>query len=502
MAVTREVGSVAVERARCALRDYLSSVDADVDPMLPAAALSATDLAPPHLPEDLLKRYALRQPAYGRDNSRRYRWGLGFRAEPNHGLYANPRVRGFWRPKEAELLAEHPGRYARRLMVPLTLGSQLEYWSRVADRESDPLADAARGLLLESQPMAENDVATWIAATDPWGDTFALWVLTSYPLAHARLRDLVFALAVRYGQVALRDGAVRGTRFPFWQEPLISASAHLGTALWRLGIYPSLLPRLLDSVAAGQQLDGGWADPGQPSDLLTTLAAAELLGTLDPRFDPTPVVDYFERRQEPDGWWRALNPEVPWLTGAIGNWIERSERPFTARFQWPELPVWSRDRTTRLPTMAVFDELAVALASIHGLAESSLEVAFIDLAGFGAFNNRYGMDAGDAALAAYAAALLRLPRSMTIRQGGDELLVLGVPGERGVLDPLLRRFMSDWQDAAEDVGVPRGEVVPRVLLTSGPSGDLRRMRGELGAAIGPLKKAVEDPRPDGILVWL
>ncbi len=41
--------------------------------------------------------------------------------------------------------------------------------------------------------------------------------------------------------------------------------------------------------------------------------------------------------------------------------------------------------------MAVFDELAIDLAGSPGLAEATLEVAFIDLADGGAFNgNRHG----------------------------------------------------------------------------------------------------------------
>jgi GGDEF domain-containing protein len=236
--------------------------------------------------------------------------------------------------------------------------------------------------------------------------------------------------------------------------------------------------------------------------VLTTLAAAELLSVLDPSFDPESVTAFFVRHQEPTGWWRALNPEVPWLTGAISTWLEHSTRPFADRFAWPELPVWSRDRTTRLPTMAVFDELVVALGAIHGLANTELEVAFIDLAGFGAFNNAYGMDAGDRALAAYAAALRELPRTLTIRQGGDELLVLGRPGSAGRLEPQLRAFMRGWPAQAEQAGVPRGGVVPRILVAGGRAGDLRRLRTELGTAIGLLKKASEAPGPEGVLVWL
>ena len=497
-----EDATACLSRARRALANYLASPDADWDPMLPAAALYTPDLEPPDMAARLLKHYQRIEPGHGRDNARRYRWGLGFRAEAGHDSYAGPSTRGFWRPKEAWLLSEHPDAYARRLILPLAVGSQFEYWSRVAEREPGPAGDGARDLLAGAQPVAENDVARWIVAVDPWADTFALWVLTNYPLAHARLRDLVFSLAVRYGQIALRDGLVRGIRHPFWQEPLVSASAHLALALWRLGIYPTLLPGLLDFVRSQHQPDGGWADPGQPSDVLTSLAAAELLSALDPTFDPDPVTRYFERCQEPTGWWRALNPEVPWLTGAVAAWLDRSPLSFTERFRWPTLPVWSRDRTTGLPMMAVFDELAVALASTSGLAQAPLELAFIDLAGFGTFNNDHGMDAGDRALAAYASALLRLPRTMTIRAGGDELLVLGVPGERGYLEPLLRDFMDDWQDAAEAVGVPRGGVVPRILLTSGQAGDLRQMQGRLGTAIGPMKQTYKHPGPNGVLVWL
>jgi len=491
----------AAERARQALARFVQAADSDADAILPAALLAMGHIDPDELAARLLARYQQRAPVYGRENPRRYRWGLGFQAEAGHQAYAAPDTGvSWWRPKEARWLADHPGSYASRLRVPITLATQFEFWGRLAALPDNPSAEAAARLVDEVQPVAENDVAAWITGTDPWADTFALWLLTSHPLAHARLRDLTFALAVRYAQVAMRDGAVLGLRHPFFQEPLPSASAHLAVSLWRLGIYPTLLPRLFDVVRGARQPDGGWADPGQPSDVLTSLAAAELLGSLQPTFDPTPTVAFFERRQEPAGWWRALNPEVPWLTGAIADWIERSALPFADRFRWPELPVWSRDRTTGLPTMAVFDELAIALAGISGLSETSLEVAFIDLAGFGEFNNRHGMDAGDAALAAYAAALRALPGTMVIRQGGDELLILGTPSLGDVLEPQLRQFMMDWQEAAEQVGVPRGEVVPRILLTSAPAGQLREMGGRLGTAIGEVKTAFPEPRPTGVLV--
>jgi hypothetical protein len=495
--------ATAAQRARQALSGFVAAIDSDADALLPAALLALGNTDATQLAARLLTRYGLRPPAYGRENPRRYRWGLGFQAEVGHQVYAAPEGRdGWWRPKEARWLAERPAEYAQRLLVPITLATQFEFWGRLAGMPGDPSAEAAARLLDEAQPVAENDLAAWIGGADPWADTFALWLLTSHPLAHARLRDLTFALAIRYAQVALRDGAVRGLRHPFFQEPLPSASAQLAVSLWRLGIYPTLLPSLLNFVRGAQQPDGGWADPGQPSDVLTTLVAAELLASLEPTFDPAPTISFFERRQEPAGWWRALNPEVPWLTGAIADWIERSRRPFAERFHWPELPVWSRDRTTGLPTMAVFDELAIALAGMAGLAAVPLEVAFIDLAGFGEFNNRHGMDAGDAALSAYAAALRALPGTMVIRQGGDELLVLGTPGVEGVLEPHLRQFMNDWQGAASPVDVPADEVVPRILLTSDAAGQLRVMGGRLGTAIGEVKVRFPKPPPPGVLVQL
>ncbi|HEX6139480.1 MAG TPA: diguanylate cyclase [Candidatus Limnocylindria bacterium] len=496
-------GLPAVSRARKALARLVAATGSDQDCLLPAALLAVGDGDSRRMAPGLLARYGLRAPAYGRENPRRYRWGLGFRAEVGHPTYAATAARvGWWRPREADFLAERPGWYAKRLVLPAALATQFEFWGRIADDPAHPSHAAAKALLDEAQQVAEADLAAWILAADPWADTFALWLLTGYPHPAARLRDLIFALAVRYAQLAIRDGAVRGIRYPFFGEPLPSASAHLARSLWRLGIYPTLLPRLLELVRFAQQPDGGWADPGQPSDVLTTLAAGDVLATLDPRFDPAPAIDFMVQRQEAGGWWRALNPEVPWLTAAVADWIERCGQPFTDRFAWPELPVWSRDRTTGLPTMAVFDELAIALAGMPGLAQAPLEAAFIDLAGFGEFNNRRGMDAGDAALAAYAAALRAVPRTMVIRQGGDELLVLGPPGVTGVLEPQLRGFLGDWQDAAERVGIPRGEVVPRILLACGAAGEIRELRGALGTAIGVMKKAAADPGPMGVMLWL
>jgi diguanylate cyclase (GGDEF)-like protein len=258
---------------------------------------------------------------------------------------------------------------------------------------------------------------------------------------------------------------------------------------------------LLDFVANQRQADGGWADPDQPADVLTTLAAADLLSGLDPTFDPAPTIAFFEHQQEASGWWRALNPEVPWLTGAIADWLTRADKPFPERFRWPDLPVWARDRTTGLPARAVLDELCVALAGIPGLADAPLEAAFIDLADFGEINNDYGQDAGDMVLAEYAAALTRLPGTLTIRIGGDELLVVGKPHTAGSLEPLLHGFMADWVEAAATAVVPRTKVLPRIVITADRAARLRNVVGRLGTEIAKVKKAHLHPQPPGVLVW-
>ena len=189
-------------------------------------------------------------------------------------------------------MPENATAYGHRLMEPIALAEQFGFWGRVAD---DPMqatgvrTEVAR-LLAEATPIAEDDLAAWVAASDPWRDTFALWLLTAEPQAVRRLRDLIFAIAIRYGGLVVRHGSVvRGLRFPFRGTPLVSASAQLALGLWRCGVYPSVVPSLTSFVASAAQASGGWADSGQEADVLTTLAAADLLVRVDPGFDPEPT---------------------------------------------------------------------------------------------------------------------------------------------------------------------------------------------------------------------
>ena len=216
-------------------------------------------------------------------------------------------------------------------------------------------------------------------------------------------------------------------RYPFSGVPLVSGSAQLGTGLVALGIHPNLAGALTAWVHAEQHDDGGWGDGDGPSDLLTTFVAAELLAGLDPEYDPLRTARFFGANQRADGWWRACGPEATWLTVEILDWLLRAERPFAERFSWPHLAVTNRDRRTGVPFYGYFSDLERLFDAVPGLAKAPIDLAFIDLAGFGEFNNALGMDMGDRVLRTFAQALARIPGTMAIRDGGDEFIVLGPP---------------------------------------------------------------------------
>jgi GGDEF domain-containing protein len=222
---------------------------------------------------------------------------------------------------------------------------------------------------------------------------------------------------------------------------------------------------------------------------------------LDPGFDPDATHRFFAERQEPDGWWRALDPEVPWLTAAILDWMRRSTLPFAARFRWPQVSLWQRDYITGLPTMAFFAGLAGAVGHAGGaLAASTVEVAFCDLAGFRAFNTKHGQAAGDQALRVFASALEGTGQ-LVVRIGGDELLVIGRPTADGVLGPALEAFLDRWPSELA-AGLPTATGVrPRIMLDRGSAGSLRDLHGRLGVAIGELKAVTPDVPDRGVLVW-
>jgi GGDEF domain-containing protein len=490
----------AVRRAVLALDRLALSEDAFDDPLVVVALHRRRVNGQVIDVETLLHHFARREPSYGRSNSLRYRWELSWGSAAGSAAYAlaTDGWPAHWRPAEASLLLARPSAYGRRLMAPIVLAAQFRFWgSLAADPATDPrLARSAAALLAEAVPTAEHDVASWHAALDPWSDTFALWLLAAEPQVMMRLRDLVFGLALRYAAIAQRDGVVRGVAHPFHGRPLASASAHLAASLWRCGIYPSLIPGLVQFVEASLDTTGGWADEGQPPDLLTTLAAADLLLKLDPSFDPGRTADWFLARQEGAGWWRALNPEVPWLTAVVSDWLEAASRPFAARFEWPSSPVWARDRLSGLATLASLEELERAMAALPNLGDQPIQAAFVDLAGFGAWNSTHGQARGDEVIALMGRTLAGLPHVLPVRLGGDEFLVLDKPGAPA--DRLLRLiegWMSDWP--AQLAARQAHGVAPRVLVGDATAREAGRLRGTLGQAISQLKREAPNPPPTG-----
>jgi hypothetical protein len=488
-------------RAIDALARLASAPDALDDPLVVSAYHALRRVGVDVDPRPLLNLYARRQPHYGRVNAMRYRWNLSWRAEPGSRVYANGTTEAIWRPAERERLAADATKFGRRLVEPVALASHLAYWGELEDDGAEgDLAERARSLLEEALPTMEHEVSSWFAAEDPWRDTFGLWLLSGEPNALARLRDVVFSLAIRYGGIAARNGLVQGTQFPFHREPLVSASAHLALGLWRLGVYPSVIPGLLAHLERGARPDGGWSDGAQPSDVLTTLAAAQVRTILDPAFDPEPTVDWLVRHQEPAGWWRALNPEVPWLTSAVVGWLDRSSMPFSERFQWPTSPVWARDRLTGLTTMATLDEIAVVLEGLPALGGQQLDVAFLDLAGFGTWNSLHGQARGDDVLRLLGSALGGLPGCLPVRIGGDEFLILGKPGDDGLVRAL-DTWRAAWPGTLAAGDIPAA-VAPRILVGRAPAREIRSLGRVLGDGISGVKGANQAPPPDGVLTLL
>jgi hypothetical protein len=492
--------TAAIHQGEAALARLAGASDAFEDPLLVVALDRLTTAGTPVSARPLLEWLAGRQVHYGRQNALRYRWGLSWRAEPGHVLYRldADQPRTHWRPAERDWFASDPSGYGRRLMEPVTLAAHLRYWGEVAASEPDTETGAlAAGLLEEAQPTIEHDVSEWFQARDPWRDTFGLWLLTAEPQAVARLRDLLFAIAIRYGSLAARDGRVRGIRHPFHDRPLVSASAHLASGLWRMGVYPSVVPNLLGFVRSSQTSEGSWADDKQPADVLTTLVAADTLARLDPAYDPSLTVGWFVRRQERDGWWRALGPEVPWLTAAVLDWLALVDRPFSERFAWPSSPIWARDRLTGLTTVATLDEIASVFEGLPSLGSERVEAAFLDLAGFGEWNASHGQSRGDDLMSVLGSALRDLSGVLPVRIGGDEFLIVGKPGATD-LRPTLDDWRAGWPERLVAAGMP-AVVSPRIVMSHAPARDLRSLRRTLGDEIGALKRDVPNPEPDGVL---
>jgi GGDEF domain-containing protein len=437
-----------------------------------------------------------RVPGNPRSESR-YRWELTHRVGVKHPVYApSERTWTAWREGDAQQLARDPFELEAKLLVPIVLASNLEVLLTVAG-SADSVAPRAAALLAEAAPIARRDIARYIAANDSWEDTFALWCITRMPRVLDMLHSLAVALAVSYA--AGRQGPVLGNKYPYYDRPLVSASAHLAAALLEIGLELEVVTTLVAYVREQQRTSGGWGDDETREDPLTTFVAADLLARTDPTFDLAPTIDYFERTQGSDGLWRALGPEAPWLTGQIAMLVCAASRPFSARFRWPHCGRSVMDQKTGIPFFAHFLDITNLLARLPGLAAAPVELGFIDLIGFRAFNNRFGQDAGDDVLRMFATELRTIPIARAIRDGGDEFLVVGAPGRVRLAEDLAM-FMTRWRRVfGERYGADVLPVLPRIVVGRAQSDQLRELRQRLGREITGLKDLVTIP-DTGVLV--
>ena len=431
----------------------------------------------------------------GRGGERRYRWSFPVAS----WLPLEQRVR--WRPKEAELAQRHPAEHASRLWTPIVLVEHIEWLERLTHNPDRALAARAAKLLDEAAPTLEDDVARHVLGADAWGDTFLLWAFARRPRALTRVRGLMTAVSSRYASRASRGGGlVVGRGFPFFDVPLPSATAHLASAAARVGDGVEVVAPAIEWLQAQRRPDGGWGDPGQPSDMLTTLAVAELLGILDPEFDPAGVLPALGTLvAADDGRPELIGPEWPWLAAELLAFAGWSRRPFRERFRWPHVPPWMIDERVRVPRYEAYLVNARLFESIPGLAPVPVEIAFLDLADFGDWNTANGQAAGDDLLARLTALLRTIPESRTIRDGGDEFLVVGAPLADG-LEGRLRAMGQRWVETsvATDPDLP---VVPlRAAVTTTRADRLRLTREELGQWIGVLKADFDDAPPEGVVL--
>ena len=432
------------------------------------------------------------------NSSIRYRWELSHRrVDPPD--YAGPvsdwRV---WRPLEQEVFERDPWAFEERLTVPILIAEASHLLEELSgDQAPEGLVRAestpqmARRMLHEAEPIMRRDLAVYLQMLNSWVDTFALFCLTQRPRALARHRPMALAITASYVAQA-QSGYLQGTRFPFHEQPLVSATAHLAAGLLGLGSEFELLGRLVTNLGKACRPSGGFADGTGPEDVLTTLAAAQLLGGLDPEFDPRPTARFLISRQDQHGFFRALGPEVPWLTGLVIQWLRQAALPFHQRFRWPNPNDGNTDRKTRIAGFQYFLELCELCRACSCLSRATLPFAFIDLVGFRAFNNQCGQDAGDQALEECAAALSELPGVKIVRDGGDEFLVIGAP-TRGPLMADLMKHRADWPARFYSRFGSEVPLVRMRALVGHVGGErLRNAREVFGRRIGELKNIKED----------
>ena len=494
---------MSLERARAKAADAIAraAID-DASPFAASEALSKALVGAETNDDARLAFWKQRVPGT-RVGDDRYRWEISHR-RCKGGAHVPPREE--WRLLRPDVEREVD---ELRISLPISIADGCEYLARLADAGN---ADA-QALLVEAEPLFRRDLATYVQAQNAWSDTLALRCVAARPRALERLRPLATAIAATYAplvELGADGGFILGTRFPLAGRPLVSATAHLASGLLALGQDLPLLGKLLVTVREAQHENGSFGDDMPDRFLerygrdnaLTTVACAEILGALDPSFDLARSAAWLASTQRPDGLVMAFGPELVWLTAEFVRLADAAARPFAERFRFPQVERANLDRKTGLPFFAFFDDLARLFSELPGLAGADVPVAFLDLAGFGVFNNAFGQDTGDGVLASLASELAKIPFARAIRDGGDEFIVVGAPC-RAALDRDLETFRAAWPARFQaDFGKDVPTVAPRVLWTAAPGRDLRKAREALGRGMSAVKDANKNPPPGGVLARL
>ena len=429
-----------------------------------------------------------------------YPWPLSIGPDGERPAYIGPNA-GWraWRPAEEPVRAADPDRFLARLVEPLVITESAEFLELLIALDG-PAGDRAQSLLVLALPGIRRSLAAGAAQRHAWADTFALWAVTRRPRLLRRVHPFALAIADGYAATALIDeGVGRGSDAPFRDRALASVSAQLAGGLIALGLRPKLAAALIGFVKRAEDPLGGWGDGGGPVDVLTTLVSAELLSQTDPEFDPRRTADALCAMQGRDGWWRAAGPDAIWTTRAVAELLVRLDTPFADRWHWPQLAIEHRDRRSGLAWGTWLGDLGRLMSEVPGLSRAPIEIAFIDLAGFGAWNTRFGQALGDRVLRSFAQTLAQVPGCVATREGGDEFVVLGSPTATG-LEGRIRQACAAWQVRFRtEYGTDLAPVRPRILVTSTTGRGLMAARDALGFAIGTLKARWPDPPDVGVI---
>ncbi len=426
----------------------------------------------------------------------RYRWELCHRRGVRMPSYADDEKNWIaWRKAEQPSVEREPFEFELRLNTPIVLTENAELLAEAKGRGHVVAAQ----LLEEALTVMRRDFALHVQGLDPWQDTFALWCLTRRTRTLGLLHPLAVAIATGYAAgVSEEERSLLGVRFPFHRLPLVSASAQLASALLALGLHLPLVGELLEFVAEQQLQGGGWGDASDEADVLTTLVGFDLMARIDPSFDCNRPREALESLLGRGSMWRAIGPDAPWLSAEVLALLVAAEQPFAERFRWPYLAPENRDFKTGLPFFAYFSALSGLFSALPGISRSRVELGFVDLIGFRAFNNTFGQERGDEVLRAFAEELSGLANAAVVRDGGDEFIVIGAPERTGLLQDL-EEFRHAWPARFTELfGADVPPVAPRILVGATRGGSLVPAREHLGKRITALKDQSSDAT--GLLV--